>query len=84
MTSPTSRQHYKRAALKKLRYGFECFQILKTLALLEGSEHDGEIMNDDRGTDTTCELVNFCSSWLVVVASSRVKGVLEYSTFLFF
>ncbi len=32
-------------------------------------------MNDDGGTDTICEFVNFCSSQLVVIApSSSVKG----------
>ncbi len=38
-------------------------------------ENDGEILNDDIGTDTNCEFVNFCSSWLIAVAlSSCVKG----------
>ncbi len=38
-------------------------------------EHDGEITNDDSGTNTICVFVNFCSSRLVVVVpSSSVKG----------
>ncbi len=69
VTLPTLRQDYKCAAMKiTLWYGCECFKIFKTLATLEG--RTGEIMNDDGCTDTTCEFVNFCSSWLVIIVPS--------------
>ncbi len=51
-----------------MEYGCEGFQLLKTFVMLEGSTVSmTENTNDESGTATTCEFVNFFSSQLIVV-----------------
>ncbi len=56
--------------------GCECFQFLKILTVLKGRTTNMmvKLRMMNRGTDTTCEFVNFCSlRFIVVVPSSSVK-----------
>ncbi len=62
LTLPTLWQDCKSAAVGK---NGVCLRIFSNFenpcsAQRQNCEHEGEIMNDDGGTDTTCELVNFC------------------------
>ncbi len=80
VTLPTLRQDYKCPVVKNSAVWLRVFSIFENPPndRRQDCEHDGEIMNNDGGADTTCEFVNLCSSQLVVVApSSSVKGALE-------